>query len=78
MRYNRDLTIEYLEDAVIYEPPSLELCQNDDLIALDGNYNEMVTGYSFTSPGDGVVHDSVGNYLFDPALADTGVNRVIV
>jgi len=70
----RSLTIEYLEDANIFEPPSLEFCQNVDPIALNGNYD---VGYTFTSLNQGVVVDSSGNYYFDPEIADTGTILVI-
>ncbi|KPL23959.1 MAG: hypothetical protein AMS23_06095 [Bacteroides sp. SM1_62] len=74
IKIEKPLTIEYLEDAVIYEPPSLDFCQNEDPIDLNGNYDGMTGGYKYTGPG--VVNNS-GNYYFDPARALQGANKVV-
>ena len=71
------LTIEYLIDARIDFIPDVQICQNEQPLTLSGNYDEMMTGYSFTSSGGGVVPDSSGHYRFDPLLASLGTNLVL-
>jgi len=67
------LTIEYLEDAQIFIP-DVQFCQNEDRIPLTGNYG---IGSIFTSPGGGVVVDSLGSYQFDPAIASLDTNLLL-
>ena len=70
----RTLTFEYLRDAEIYEPPSVEFCQNVGLYYLSGNYDEMMTGYNYSGSGVGV--DTSG-YYFDPGIAPLGTHWVL-
>jgi len=67
------LRIEYLEDAQVFIP-DVQFCQNEDPVILIGNYE---SDFTFTSPGRGVVTDSAGNYLFDPAVAALDTNLVL-
>ncbi len=77
LNYHDTLTIEYLDDARIDFIPDVQICQNEQPLTLSGNYDEMMTGYSFTSSGGGVVPDSSGHYRFDPLLASLGTNLVL-
>jgi hypothetical protein len=72
----KDLTIDYLDEAVILQPTVADstICQNEPPILLDGNYD---VGYTFRSPGAGVEQDSTGHYYFHPENVDPSVNLII-
>lgn len=72
----KPLTIDYLDPAEILQPIAADstICQNEDPILLDGNYD---VGYTFRSPGAGIEQDAPGQYYFHPENVDPGMNLII-